>query len=117
MFRLLSILLLVTLPLAGCASTADPIVVDDDTTVVDVRTPQEFAAGHLTEAVNLDIGSASFDRDVAALDPARTYVVYCRSGNRSAAAAEIFADAGLDVTDAGGIDAASDATGLAVVTG
>lgn len=56
------------------------------TTVIDVRTPAEFADGHLQGAVNIDIASPDFTAQVAALDPSAPYAVYCRSGNRSAAA-------------------------------
>lgn len=56
--------------------------------ILDVRTPQEFAEGHLAGAVSLDVESASFDRALAALDPAASYAVYCRTGNRSRVAIE-----------------------------
>lgn len=54
--------------------------------VLDVRTPEEFAAAHLTGAVNLDLNGAAFAADVATLDPDATYFVYCHSGHRSAQA-------------------------------
>jgi rhodanese-related sulfurtransferase len=52
----------------------------------------------------VDIGDPGFDDAVAALDPAETYVVYCRSGNRSAQAAERMRAAGLTVLDGGALD-------------
>jgi len=57
-----------------------------DTVLLDVRTPAEFASGHLPGAVNIDVNSADFAAQVGSLDPAKTYAVYCRSGNRSAVA-------------------------------
>ena len=85
--------------------------------VIDVRTPEEFAEGHLEGALNISLQDAAFDQRIDALDPDGTYVVYCRTGNRSAQAAARMADAGFtDVTDAGGIDDAAAATGLEVVT-
>jgi rhodanese-related sulfurtransferase len=54
--------------------------------VLDVRTPAEFAAGHLAEAIDIDINDPSFAAGIAALDPNATYFVYCRTGHRSAAA-------------------------------
>ena len=54
--------------------------------VLDVRTPSEFASGHIAGAVNADFNADSFADDVAALDTAKTYLVYCRSGSRSASA-------------------------------
>lgn len=54
-----------------------------NTVLLDVRTPAEFASGHLPGAVNLDVESADFASTAATLDPAKNYAVYCRSGNRS----------------------------------
>jgi rhodanese-related sulfurtransferase len=56
------------------------------TTILDVRTPSEFAEGHLPGAVNMDVESPDFGAQAAALDPAGTYAIYCRSGNRSGVA-------------------------------
>ncbi len=63
-------------------------------TLLDVRTPAEFAAGHLPGAINLDVQSATFATDLATLDPEGNYAVYCRSGNRSRAAMQTMASAG-----------------------
>ena len=54
-----------------------------DTVLLDVRTPAEFATGHLPGAMNLDGESAEFATLVGQLDTAKNYAVYCRSGNRS----------------------------------
>lgn len=89
----------------------------DQLTIIDVRTPAEFSDGHLADAVNLDVSGGEFEQLIASLDHSATYVVYCRSGNRSAAAAKIMADAGFtSVFDLGGITAWKDA-GYPVVTG
>jgi len=72
-------------------------------TVIDVRTPEEFAAGHVEGAELIDIKDAGFAERIAALDPATTYVVYCRSGNRSATAATRMRDSGLTVLDGGSL--------------
>lgn len=102
---------------AGCSSPA-AVEVGTETTVIDVRTPGEYASGHLEGAVNLDLESGTFEQQIASLDPTADYVLYCRSGNRSAQAASVMATAGFNnVQDAGGLQAASDATGLPVVTG
>lgn len=63
--------------------------------IVDVRTPAEFASGHIEGAVNIDVESPDFAAKVAQLDPAATYAVYCRSGNRSQTAVAIMSDAGI----------------------
>jgi rhodanese-related sulfurtransferase len=56
------------------------------TVIIDVRTPEEFNSGHVQGALNIPVESADFAQQVAALDPATTYAIYCRSGNRSAVA-------------------------------
>ena len=85
--------------------------------MIDVRTPAEYAAGHLEGALNIDVESADFASRIASLDPQGRYVVYCRSGNRAGVAADEMARAGfVDVTNAGGLEQAAASTGLAIVT-
>ncbi len=70
--------------------------------LLDVRTPAEFNSGHIANAVNISVETlASRLNEVPKGMP---IVVYCRSGNRSATAAQILADAGYrEVYDLGGI--------------
>ena len=77
------------------------------TVVLDVRTPAEFATGHLPQAQNIDFEASDFATRIAALDKNTTYAIYCRSGNRSGAAMEQMAAASFThVYDlAGGIGA------------
>ena len=63
--------------------------------IIDVRTAGEFNEGHITNAINIDVQSSSFDSDIAALDTNVTYALYCRSGNRSGIAAGKMSDAGF----------------------
>ncbi|GAA4004228.1 hypothetical protein GCM10022408_14920 [Hymenobacter fastidiosus] len=63
--------------------------------LLDVRRPDEFAAGHLPGAFNLDVTASDFGPRVAALDKTRPTYVYCRSGARSASAAGQLATAGF----------------------
>lgn len=107
--------LALALGISGCASSPASIELGADTVIVDVRTPAEYATGHLEGAVNIDFQSPSFDGDVAELDQDADYVVYCQSGNRSAQAVSVMDAADLTVQDAGGIDEAAKATGLPVV--
>jgi rhodanese-related sulfurtransferase len=67
----------------------------DGLVVLDVRTPEEFAAGHLAGAVNLDFYAAGFAADLAGLDRETPYLLYCRSGNRSAETREMMRDLGF----------------------
>ncbi len=58
-------------------------------TVLDVRTPAEFAAGHLTGAANVDFRAPDFKEQVSKLERAKSYLVYCRTGHRSSLAMPI----------------------------
>lgn len=84
------------------------------TIVLDVRSPAEFAGGHLPAARNIDIQGSDFATQIAALDKGATYAVYCHSGKRSAAALEQMAAAELRHTYdlAGGITAWQNMGGL-----
>jgi rhodanese-related sulfurtransferase len=66
-----------------------------DFVILDVRTPGEFGDGHLENAVNLDYYAETFRDDIDKLDKSRTYLVYCRSGKRSRAAADIMQELGF----------------------
>lgn len=86
--------------------------------ILDVRTPEEFAAGHLGQAVNI-----SHDRLAEQLPQIQPYaskpvLLYCRSGNRAVKAAEILTEAGFtDLHHLTGDMLAWDAAGLPVVKG
>lgn len=108
----------VALGVTACTAppAAPSISVSAETVILDVRTADEFAAGHLEGAINIDVQSASFDSLAAQLPADGDYVVYCRSGNRSAAAIDRLAALGFtSLTNAGGLAAASTATGLQIV--
>ena len=62
---------------------------------LDVRTPQEYAAGHIPGAINIDVEGGQFEEQIASLDPTTTYAVYCHSGRRSGIAVGMMADAGF----------------------
>jgi rhodanese-related sulfurtransferase len=86
-------------------------------TVIDVRTADEYASGHLEGAVNYDIEGGQFSALVEPLDRSKPYMVYCHSGRRSAIAADAMVAAGFtQIYDVGGI-ADWLAAGLPVVTG
>jgi rhodanese-related sulfurtransferase len=109
-------------PLAcGADATNDPQaaeLVSAGAVIIDVRTPEEFAAGHLDGAMLIDIKNPSFDAEIARLDAAASYIVYCRSGNRSAQAADRMRAIGIEnITDLGSLENASAQTGVAIVQG
>lgn len=85
-------------------------------TVIDVRTPEEYAEGHIDGATLLDIYEPTFADRIAALDPDGEYLVYCRSGNRSAQATALMSQLGFDrVYDLDGGVLAYGAAGLPLV--
>jgi len=102
------------LGLAACSP--ESVDMTKVTAVIDVRTPMEFSEGHLDGALNLDVQGADFDAKVQQLDPAGTYVVYCRSGNRSGQAIERMKAMGFtNLTNGGSVADAASLTGLPVV--
>ncbi|MFC2010438.1 rhodanese-like domain-containing protein [Chloroflexota bacterium] len=54
-----------------------------DFVLIDVRTPKEFAEGHIEGAVNIDYNSGSFREEIDKLDRGKIYLIHCRSGRRS----------------------------------
>lgn len=63
--------------------------------IVDVRTPEEFSAGHITNAVNMDVTADGFEQQIESLDKEKPVMVYCKSGGRSARAASILKEKGF----------------------
>jgi phage shock protein E len=91
--------------LAGCGSSSGVQTIDPQaflttagqtgTVVVDVRTPSEYAAGHIQGAINIDVEAQTFDAEIAKLDKNATYAVYCHSGRRSGLATHAMGKAGF----------------------
>jgi rhodanese-related sulfurtransferase len=76
------------------------LATDPTATVLDVRTPHEFAAGHLPGAVNIDSSAPDFADAVAELPKDETYLVYCQTSNRSGVATDRMVELGFtDVYD------------------
>ena len=63
--------------------------------LLDVRTPKEFASGHIPGATNLDLFASDFDARIRQLDKTKTYVVHCAAGGRSSQAAVKLRDTGV----------------------
>ncbi len=66
-----------------------------DFVILDIRTPGEYLSGHIEGAVNIDYSSPAFKDDLKKLDRSLEYLVYCRSGNRSARAMPVFSELGF----------------------
>lgn len=110
--------LLLSIGLAACSApssiapaSADSLiraqVEDKDFRLVDVRTPEEFAQGHLAGAALVDFKSPAFADQIAKLPRDAKILIYCRSGHRSGLAIRQMQSMGFkDVRDiAGGINA------------
>ena len=71
-----------------------------DVMLVDVRTADEFAAGHLPNVDrNLDVRSATFFKDYQSLPKDKTIAVYCKGGGRSKQVAGVLAGNGYKVVE------------------
>lgn len=68
---------------------------DTDVVLLDVRTPKEFEDGHIQGALLLDYHSSNYVERLKALDREKTYLIYCRSGNRSGKSLAIFKKMGF----------------------
>jgi len=78
------------------AAGAKKLLADGGNVVVlDVRTPEEFAGGHVAGAKNLDFNSADFRENLSKLDREKTYLVHCEAGGRSIRSLSRFKELGF----------------------
>ncbi|MCA0329290.1 MAG: rhodanese-like domain-containing protein [Actinobacteria bacterium] len=128
--RLLVLLVLTlvgALTLSSCSSSSVQAVSPQDwlaksqqqgVVIVDVRTPGEYAQGHVDGAINIDVEGGAFDQQIAKLDKNATYVVYCHSGRRSGLATDAMAKAGFtNVVNLQGGIADLQSAGASIVSG
>ncbi len=66
-----------------------------DFIILDVRTPREFKSGHIEKAILLDYHSKTYTDELKRLDKTKTYLIYCRSGNRSGKTLNLIKDMGF----------------------
>jgi len=66
-----------------------------DFIIIDVRTPEEFAEGHLEDAVNIDFYSDMLASELSVMNKDKAYLIYCRSGGRSGSTLDIMEDEGF----------------------
>ncbi len=115
-------ILLAALPFVGCAAPAgkdkdgaykqismsEAITMmenKDGYIILDVRRPDEFAAGHIPNAVNIPNESIGNDEITELPDKDQLILVYCRSGNRSKQASEKLVKLGYtNIVEFGGIN-------------
>jgi thioredoxin 1 len=70
------------------AAFSEKLKSTSDITLLDVRTPEEFTAGHLPNALNIDWNGDQFNAATEKLDKSKPVFVYCMSGGRSHSAAQ-----------------------------
>jgi rhodanese-related sulfurtransferase len=61
---------------------------EPDTVILDVRSPQEYARGHIKNSVLINFNDKNFDEKIKQLDKGKTYLVHCAVGGRSAKACD-----------------------------
>ena len=84
--------------------------------IIDVRTPEEYDGGYIERAINIDYYSEDFRAQLETLDKDKSYLIYCRSGKRSAGARDVMAELGFrEVYNISGGITEWEAQGLPVV--
>ena len=74
--------------------------IDKNAILLDVRRADEYDAGHIANAILLDItDSIRFSKEIELLEKNKTIYIYCRSGRRSQTAAKYLIEKGFNVID------------------
>ena len=63
--------------------------------LLDVRTPEEFAEGHVPGAINIDVKNNNFTDEISKLDTKKNYYIYCKSGVRAKLATDKMQEKGF----------------------
>ena len=69
---------------------------DEKFQIIDVRTSEEFQAGAMEGAININLYEPNFQEELKKLDKAKTYLIYCRSGSRSKVVLEVMEQLGFE---------------------
>jgi phage shock protein E len=97
-------------------STPEPVDAATATAIIDVRTVEEFNAGHLEGALNIPVEVGDFAGTISELDPEGNYLVYCRTGRRSGLAIEQMTQLGFkNLSNLGSLENASSVTQIPIV--
>lgn len=114
-FSALAIAVTLLFSTAACTTT-EAIDTASATAVIDVRTVEEFNAGHLEGALNIPVEVGDFAGTISELDPEGTYLVYCRTGRRSGLAIEQMTELGFkNLSNLGSLENASSVTQIPIV--
>jgi rhodanese-related sulfurtransferase len=63
---------------------------DSDFVILDIRTPGEYQSGHIENSIMIDFYSKTYAEEINRLDKGKTYLIHCRSGNRSRRSMALF---------------------------
>jgi phage shock protein E len=77
------------------AQAAQNLIKEKQATILDIRTPAEFNAGHIAGATNINFMSSRFEKELRGLDKEKTYLLHCASGNRSSRSLSLFQKLGF----------------------
>ena len=77
------------------ADSLNSMLKNSDAIILDVRTPQEFAEGHIPGAININFHDPGFEAALDTLNKEKQYEVYCRSGNRSGKSIDLMTKKGF----------------------
>lgn len=85
--------------------------------IIDVRTEEEWASGHLKGAIRIGIADSNFKEQLEQLDKSADYYIYCRSGNRAGQAIDIMRELGFsgELVNGGSVANAASELNLEVV--
>ena len=107
-YLIFSLLVVALVLVIGCGEAAEPIgytdlspaeakaLIDSNPDIVIIDVSPHYDEGHLPGAVHYYIGDGSLDAAIPTLDPSKTYLVYCRSGNRSSGAVRMMEELGFE---------------------
>lgn len=101
------LLVLLLISVAACSQSADgkyhqadnkaftAQMKNENAVILDVRTPEEYAAGHIPHAILINFNAPDFAARIDSLNKSKTYLVYCAAGGRSAKASTMMAEKGF----------------------
>ena len=97
-------------------STTQAVDMSTVTSVIDVRSVEEYNQGHLDGALNIPVEVGDFVGTISQLDPEGNYIIYCRTGRRAEVAIEKMTELGFkNMTNLGSLENAAAVTGISVV--
>ncbi|MFC3417297.1 rhodanese-like domain-containing protein [Algoriphagus hitonicola] len=73
----------------------DKMISKKKNVLLDIRTPEEIADGQIKGALNIDFLDENFAQNIEQLDKSKTYLLYCRTGKRTAKAGAAMKAAGF----------------------